>query len=113
MLHKLGIIQWTEISRSRSLADVEINAILCTSHPLSAGGVELSLDSDFQKLGGGVLEKGKSTRKRGLGRFADLRGDLTPMHTKNTLVYTRKPASNPKDTRKYASNPKDRKHSTS
>ena len=30
------------------------------------------------------------------------------MHTKNTLVYTRKPASNPKDTRKYASNPKDR-----
>ena len=52
MLHKLGIIQWTEISRSRSQADVEINAILCTSHPLSAGGVELSLHSDFQKLGG-------------------------------------------------------------
>ena len=52
MLHKLGIIQWTEISRSRSQADVEINAILCTSHPLSAGGVELSLHSDFQKRGG-------------------------------------------------------------
>ena len=82
MLHKLGIIQWTEISRSRSQADVEINAILCTSHPLSAGGVELSLHSDFQKLvggvgrGGGVLEKGKSPRKRRLGRFADLTGEL-------------------------------------
>ena len=79
MLHKLGIIQWTEISRSRSQADVEINAILCTSHPLSAGGVELSLHSDFQKLGGwggGVLDKGKSPRKRKLGRFADLRGEL-------------------------------------